>query len=91
MENKIRVEVHLYGVFKRFSAQQMFELFLPRGENVAFAKQELLKKLQDVSDDNNLGMLLNRSVFADEHSVLNDNDILDRDVEISILPPVSGG
>jgi hypothetical protein len=89
----LRVHVRLLGAFRKYEANEL-TLELPRGTRVATLRRRLADALRlrcpTFADE----ALLDVSVLADEHRVLEDADLLDASpgrLSLAVLPPVWGG
>ncbi|HEX9399795.1 MAG TPA: hypothetical protein VF912_06760 [Anaeromyxobacter sp.] len=88
----IRVEVRLFGMFRKYSSAALtFEV--PRGTVVSAVRKRIAEALRAACPTFRDERLLEVSVLADEQRVLDDGDALgprDR-ISLAILPPVCGG
>jgi molybdopterin synthase sulfur carrier subunit len=90
----VRVQVRLFGAFRKYSSGAELTFDVPRGTPVSALRKRvaeaLRRKFPAFCEDG----LLNASVLADEHRVLDDGDPvgsgLDH-VSLAVLPPVCGG
>lgn len=90
----VRVQVRLFGAFRKYSNGSDLSFDVPRGTLVSALRKRvadaLRRKFPTFSDEG----LLNVSVLADEHRVLDDGDPIGRGldhVSVAVLPPVCGG
>ena len=79
---EITLKIKPFGAFRTFG--DSIELSVPSGSSIATIKTLLQTKLND-------NILVSDSVLADNDAILRDEDILDSDTALSILPPVCGG
>lgn len=90
----VRVHVQLFGVFRKYSqgAEVIFDV--PRGSPVSALRKSLAHALHKTCPTFGDDGLLEVSVLADDHHVLDDEEQvgsgLDQ-VSIAVLPPVCGG
>ncbi len=78
----ISIHMKLFGAFRKFG--ESLDFSMPVGSTIAEVKTALQQKL------NGEGLVFD-SVLANDNSILRDHDVLDKDAELSILPPVCGG
>jgi len=78
----ISIHVKLFGAFRKFG--ESIDFSMPVGSTIAAVKKALQQKL------NGEGLVFD-SVLANNSAILRDHDVLDKDTELSILPPVCGG
>jgi len=79
--NDIVIDMKLFGVLRKFGDSQSFSV--PAGSTVSEVKAIFQAKL-------NSGLVAD-SVLANASAILSDNDVLQDDAQLSILPPVCGG
>lgn len=80
--NTIAVHIKLFGAFRKFG--ESLDFCLPAGSTIATVKAALRQKLNGEG-------LVSDSVLANDNAILRDHEVLDKDAELSILPPVCGG
>ena len=80
--SNISINIKLFGAFRKFG--ECLDFSVPTGSTVATIKTILQDRL-------NGEKLVLDSVLANDNAVLRDNDVLDTDTKLSILPPVCGG
>ncbi|MDH5723477.1 MAG: hypothetical protein OEY94_09175 [Alphaproteobacteria bacterium] len=80
--SEITIQVKFFGAFRKFGDSLNFSV--PSGSTVAAAKTVIQKMLDGEK-------LVLDSVLSSHCTILQDNDILENDAELSILPPVCGG
>lgn len=78
----ITIEMKFFGAFRKFG--EGLALQVPAGTNVAAIKTALKEKLNGEG-------LVSDSVLANDNTILRNEDILESDAALSILPPVCGG
>ncbi len=78
----ITISMKFFGGFRKCG--ESIDFTVPTGATVEIVKEKLKEKLGGYS-------LISDSVLANDSKILRDSDILDSDVELSILPPVCGG
>lgn len=89
----IEVRLRLFGAFRRCAAEEV-SVQVPRGSRIGAVRgrvaAELRRRWPAFAEEG----LLEASVIADEHRVLDDGDLLESaggPVSLAILPPVCGG
>jgi len=80
----IKVYIKFFGSFKKFG--HGLKISVKEGSSILEIKKYLNYKLQ-AKDCN----LVEDSVLANDHAILQDNFIVNEDIKLSILPPVCGG
>ncbi len=80
--NEITLNIKFFGGFRKFGEGLSFAV--PTGSTIATIKAVLLEKLNGET-------LVLDSVLANDNEILRDDDILNSDASLSILPPVCGG
>ncbi|MEQ1789035.1 MAG: molybdopterin converting factor [Rickettsiales bacterium] len=87
----INIKINFFGAFRQFDNGKPVILQVADGADLDAVKQalraELLHRFPDFKQDK----LLEQSPFADEREILRNDYICTQDVELVILPPVSGG
>lgn len=90
MLKDINISIRLFGAFRKFHAAAI-SLTLPEGASVADVKLALGQALEHINPEFKDFELLEKSALADDKAVLNATDLLHRDAQLAILPPVCGG
>ncbi len=78
----ITINIKPFGSFRKFG--KTFDLSVPTGSTIAMIKTALQEKLNGEG-------LVSDSVLANENRILRDEDIVEANTKLSILPPVCGG
>ena len=78
----ITIHMKFFGAFRKFG--ESLDFAVPAGSNVTAIKNILQEKLKGD------GLVLD-SVLANDNAILRDEDVLNGDAALSILPPVCGG
>lgn len=78
----ITINMKFFGAFRKFG--ESLDLSVPMGSSIKLIKICLQDKLDGEG-------LVNDSVLASETAILRDNDIINNNTNLSILPPVCGG
>jgi molybdopterin converting factor small subunit len=90
----LNIRIHLFGAFRNFSKyfenKDKIELQFDSSCTVAELRIAFEKVLQAHCPDFN-ELLLKQSVFANENNILSEAEILEKSLELVILPPISGG
>ncbi len=76
----ITLEIKLYGAFRKFG--ESIKVSIASGSKVEQVKASLSETL---------GELVNSSVLANDNVILGNDDVLEQNATLSILPPVCGG
>lgn len=87
--SKIKVEVKLFGAFRKYgSAPIMLEFSNAKttAEVKSVLAEQLLKDFPEFDKD-----LVHTSVLANEKSVLADHILIEQSCQLAVLPPVCGG
>ncbi len=87
----INVEISLFGAFRQFDNGTPIILQLPVGTNLQETKQalgaEIVRRFPEFKQEK----LLEQSPLANESEILRADYILNKNENLVILPPVSGG
>lgn len=85
----IRIDIALYGTFRRFSALEPLWIET-EPTSVANIKSLLAERFcaHDTAFDTGL---LEVTRLASDHEILSDDRILDQSQTLALIPPVSGG
>lgn len=78
----IKIHMKFFGAFRKFG--ESLDFMVPVGSSIAAVKTALQEKL------NGEGLVMD-SALANDNAILRNSDVLERDAELSILPPVCGG
>lgn len=90
MLDLITINLKLFAVFK-YNLNRNFLIFrIPRFTSISDFRKQVFNKLKSEFNFDNCE-IVNSSVFADNKEILSDDFLLKNDMEIYILPPVSGG
>lgn len=84
------VKLMLFGLFRKNISSDSASFSVKKGTNLS----ELKKIISDsfiMDGDFEKAKSVNESVFADEHEIILSDFIIDNNMTLSILPPVSGG
>ena len=90
MPETIKVQIRLYGAFRRCNAGAV-EIAVAAGSNVRAIKEALGAELQKLDSAFCSHSLLEQSALASSSRVLDDADRVCADAQLAILPPVCGG
>ena len=83
-----QVNIRLFGAFRQFSDQDSLSVNVPTDCRAA----DLRRAFAGHFDGNSNALaLLDASAFATDEAILDDEDRVPVDRELSILPPVCGG
>ncbi len=84
MDKKMDVNILLFGITKDLIGRQKLLMQLPEATTVAAFKKLLSEKYPELIELNSLAIAVN-SEYATDDNVIQAND------EIALIPPVSGG
>lgn len=94
MDNTLQITVKLFGSFRNFSkyfnGSNQLALQLTSPCTIAEIRDEFHRKLQLSCPDYN-EKLLAFSLFANDEAILPETTQINETMELSIIPPVSGG
>ena len=86
----MKICIQFYGKFRDYGQEMIFDCESPC--IVSKIKDKLFEKLKLHETDNEaLKKLIDSSRLSGDNKVLDDNDTLETETPLSILPPVSGG
>ena len=85
----MKITLLLFGAFRSFGEQ--FMLSLPENAIVSDMREELLKEIMQLDSNFKKKELIESSRFATETEVLRDDQPLQNEAVIAIIPPVAGG
>ena len=91
MQGGVKLEVALFGAFRKFDNGAPFVLSVPSGSGLAEVRQALRDELTRRHPEFNQQTLIDESAFADEKSVLQNGCVFTQGTKLAILPPVCGG
>jgi molybdopterin synthase sulfur carrier subunit len=91
MQSGIKVEISLFGAFRKFDNGRPFVLIVPQSADLSTIRQELGAELANRYPEFNQHTLINESALADERAILREDYRVERDTRLAILPPVCGG
>lgn len=91
MQSRIKVEISLYGAFREISTNDTLTLEMPHGVTIREVKTALGEEIARRYPKFPQRKLLDSSPFADETTILRNDNILLRDTRLAIIPPISGG
>lgn len=87
--NDVVWTIRLFGAFRRFGTT--VDVPAPDGATAGELKRKLAATLRGERNDPNAEGLVSVSVLATDREVLDDNAVLSAGLNLSVLPPVSGG
>lgn len=90
-KNIISIKIWLRGIFRQYSDNEYVHISVPTGTILSEIKVVLIEKFLESSLNFDTEEILKHSVFANETTILQDKVVLDKDSELTILPPVCGG
>lgn len=85
MQSSVKIEVNLFGAFRKFSDDAPLRLDVPNGAPLAELKDRIREAMPSQS------ALIDESALADEREVLRPGYHCTRDASLALLPPVCGG
>jgi sulfur-carrier protein len=86
----MKIRIALYGALRDADASGHVELDVPPGSNIAELRELLATHLHEHAPNISVG-LVRRSAFASAEEILHNHRTVPEDVELAVLPPVSGG
>lgn len=86
-----KVELRLFGAFRKFSAHPSIEIQVPERSTVAEFRSLLPSALAGPSGAEVVAALVSQSAIASETEILLDESYLPAQGSLAILPPVCGG
>lgn len=86
----MKVRIALYGALREADPRGYLELDVPPGSTVAALRELLAAHLREHAPAVNAG-LVRISAFASTEEILHSHDVVPDDLELAVLPPVSGG
>ena len=78
----INIHLKFFGAFREYG--ESIDFTIPMGSNLKTIKKIITEKVPNSE-------LIKSSVIANDDEILTETDILDKDCNLSILPPVCGG
>lgn len=91
MQSGIKIEVALFGAFRKFSDKNPLVLYVPEGASLGDVKKSIGRELSLYSPAFNQHTLIEESALADEKEVLTEDFVIRKEASLAILPPVCGG
>lgn len=86
----MKIRIALYGALREADASGGVELEVPAGSSIAALREQLAAHLAEHAPAIPAG-LVRRSAFASAEEILHNHRTVPEDVELAVLPPVSGG
>lgn len=86
----MKLELSLFGAFRAFDSNAKIMFELAEGASIADLRAAVQAYGLAHWPEFKSGLLA-RSVFASEHSVLRDSELIPPEGRMAVLPPVSGG
>lgn len=80
----ITIQINFFGSFRKFG--ESVDFTVPEGSSVFVIKEALVQILNGQEK-----LLIEASVLANDNAILQDGEVFDKNVQLSILPPVCGG
>jgi molybdopterin converting factor subunit 1 len=81
----VKVNVRLFAVARQLAGQDCVEVELPEGATVARLRQELVRRIPQLS------RFAPRMTFAIDTQYADDSSRISGTAEVACIPPVSGG
>jgi molybdopterin converting factor small subunit len=91
MKPDVILKIRLFGAFRNLYFSNEVELKICEKSTVRDVKLALASVLKNSDLNFDVSSLISRSVLADHEKILNDEDLIEKDVCLSVLPPVCGG
>ena len=86
----MKVRIALYGALREADPRGHLELEVPPGSTIADLRELLAAYLRAQAPQVNAG-LVRISAFASSEEILHNHRAVPADLELAVLPPVSGG
>ncbi len=80
----VTVTVRLFGAFRTYG--EALEVIVPAGSVARDVREALARRLKPEDS-----RLVHDSALADDTRILDEEATMDRDMSVSVLPPVCGG
>lgn len=91
MSMPLSITIKLFGAFRNYFEGEEVVLSVEKGTSIQQLRTVLMEKISHCYPRiSNLG-LLQQSVFANQKSIMEEEEILTCDTALAILPPVCGG
>ena len=84
------VRIALFGALREADPRGYLELDVPPGSTIAELRERLAAHLREHAPAVNAG-LVRISAFASEEEILHNHREVPENLELAVLPPVSGG
>lgn len=82
--SNIAINIKFFAGFRKFG--DSIDFTVPSGSSILIIKEALAQAL-----DGQDKLLIEASVLANDNTILQDNVLINKDAQLSILPPVCGG
>lgn len=86
----MKVRIALYGALREADPRGYLELDVPPGSTIATLRELLAAHLREHAPAVNAG-LVRICAFASTEEILHNHRAVPEDLELAVLPPVSGG
>ena len=91
MQGSVKIEIQLFGAFRKFSSKNPMILHVPAGMNISEIRKKIRLELEQLNPGFNQNDLINESALADEEEVLAEDFVVSKETSLALLPPVCGG
>lgn len=91
MNDSITIRLQLFGAMRQFFDHRELSIKLPINARVSDLRSHLKVISQNHASHQKMLEIISSSAFADDKSVLKENDQINPRNSLAILPPVCGG
>ena len=85
----MKIKLQLFGAFRQYSNE--IELDLDEGCAISDLRKKLLDTLKEKKVSFNVEGLIDSSRFSNDEAILEEDSVINKNDNLAILPPVSGG
>lgn len=91
MSEKIKLSIKFCGALRQYVEDDEFCLMLSKKTSLLHIRQLIISKIREQHQSFNNDSLFDHSAFANETKILQEDQIIDCDSRLTVLPPVCGG
>ena len=91
MSSELVLKIRLFGAFRNLALSNEVEVKICKKSTVRDVKLKLISVLKSANASFDVASLVAHSVLADSVRILEDSDQIEKELCLSVLPPVCGG
>lgn len=87
----INVKFELYGALTSYTTKPFIAVKVQAGSSIKNAKEALIEAMSQITEHDQFKNIVKCSAIGNQVKLLSEQNIVDSDVTLAILPPVCGG